>query len=235
MSDNNNEVSGFGPAGKADEEVFISEPKTEYISSPEIKDVEVPAPAPVVPEPVMSEPVDVPEAPEIPSAPEVQAFSTPAPAAVAPAAAPFEPSPVAAPVAAASAATAAAVAKDSKKQAKREAKIKKQSDKMLKEQAMKDECPNVYKPVSTSRYFWLIFLLSIPVIGFIATIILAIAHRNRNVKAFVRAVLAWEVVIILLALIGLLIATFCGYGDLIGKIALAFGEFFETLASAVNL
>ena len=137
--------------------------------------------------------------------------------------------------AAAAAAAAAPSAADAKKAAKREAKAKKASDKLLKEQGFKDQCPSMYKPVSTSRYFWLIFLLAIPVVGFIATIILSFAHRNRNVKAFVRAILAWDAIIILLFLIGMLCATFLGYGDVVGKIALAFGEFFETLASAVNL
>ena len=190
------------------EEAFIPEtPKTEYIPSP--------APvAPVVP--------DV--APAVPEAPAAPAF------------APAEPAAPAAPVAPVAAAAAAAPsAADAKKAAKREAKAKKASDKLLKEQGLKDQCPSMYKPVSTSRYFWLIFLLAIPVVGFIATIILSFAHRNRNVKAFVRAILAWDAIIILLFLIGMLCATFLGYGDVVGKIALAFGEFFETLASAVNL
>lgn len=198
-------------------------------------------------EEILPEPVAPVEEAFIPETPKTEYIPTPAPVAPvvpeaapiaepvpeAPAAPAFAPAEPAAPVAAAAAAAPSAA--DAKKAAKREAKAKKASDKLLKEQGFKDQCPSMYKPVSTSRYFWLIFLLAIPVVGFIATIILSFAHRNRNVKAFVRAILAWDAIIILLFLIGMLCATFLGYGDVVGKIALAFGEFFETLASAVNL
>ena len=45
----------------------------------------------------------------------------------------------------------------------------------------------------------------IPVIGFIATLILSIAGRNRNVKNFERAILAYYLIAIIVILIALIV------------------------------
>ena len=87
------------------------------------------------------------------------------------------------------------------------------------------------KVVSTGAYFGLMFLFAIPVIGFIACIIMAFAPKNRNIKNFARAILIWTIIGIVLAGILALVITmmmgsitnyinemtggqFSGYGDL---------------------
>ena len=92
---------------------------------------------------------------------------------------------------------------------KADAKLEKKKQKKAAEQALVDACPPQYRPVSTSKYFWLAFLSCVPVIGFIATFILSIAGRNRNVKNFERAILAYYIIAIVIALIGLIVVGIC--------------------------
>ena len=92
---------------------------------------------------------------------------------------------------------------------KAEAKLEKKRQKKAAEQALVDACPPQYRPVSTSKYFWLAFLSCFPFIGFIATLILSIAGRNRNVKNFERAILAYYIIAIVIALIGLIVVGIC--------------------------
>ena len=92
---------------------------------------------------------------------------------------------------------------------KAEAKLEKKRQKKAAAQALIDACPPQYRPVSTSKYFWLAFLSCVPVIGFIATFILSIAGRNRNVKNFERAILAYYIIAIVIALIGLIVVGIC--------------------------
>ena len=54
-------------------------------------------------------------------------------------------------------------------------------------------------------YFWLAFLSCIPVLGFILTIFLSIAGRNRNVKNFEKAIFAYYLIGIIICLIGALV------------------------------
>ena len=61
---------------------------------------------------------------------------------------------------------------------KAEAKLEKKRQKKAAEQALVDACPPQYRPVSTSKYFWLAFLSCFPFIGFIATLILSISKRE---------------------------------------------------------
>ena len=88
---------------------------------------------------------------------------------------------------------------------KADAKLEKKKQKKAAEQALVDACPPQYRPVSTSKYFWLAFLSAIPFIGFIATLILSVAGRNRNVKNFERAILAYYIIAIVLFLIALIV------------------------------
>ena len=88
---------------------------------------------------------------------------------------------------------------------KAEAKLEKKRQKKAAQQALIDACPPQYRPVSTSKYFWLAFLSFMPVIGFIATLLLAIAGRNRNVKNFEKAILAYYIIALILCLIAIIV------------------------------
>ena len=92
---------------------------------------------------------------------------------------------------------------------KAEAKLEKKRQKRAAQQALIDACPPQYRPVSTSKYFWLAFLSAIPVIGFIATLILSIAGRNRNVKNFERAILAYYIIALIICLIAIIVVGVC--------------------------
>jgi len=90
-------------------------------------------------------------------------------------------------------------------QEKAEAKAEKKRQKLEAEQALINACPPQYKPVSTSKYFWFGFLSFLPCVGLIITIILSFAGRNRNVKRFERAILAYYIIGIILCLLGVII------------------------------
>ena len=83
---------------------------------------------------------------------------------------------------------------------KADARLEKKRQKRAAQQALIDACPPQYRPVSTSKYFWLAFLSAIPFIGFIATIFLSIAGRNRNVKNFEKAILAYYIIAIVIVI-----------------------------------
>lgn len=88
---------------------------------------------------------------------------------------------------------------------KAEAKLEKKRQKRAAQQALIDACPPQYRPVSTSKYFWLAFLSAIPVLGFIVTLLLAIAGRNRNVKNFEKAILAYYIIGLIICLIAIIV------------------------------
>ena len=88
---------------------------------------------------------------------------------------------------------------------KADAKLEKKRQKRAAQQALIDACPPQYRPVSTSKYFWLAFLSCIPFVGFILTIFLSIAGRNRNVKNFEKAILAYYIIAIVIALIAMIV------------------------------
>ncbi|MBR5944076.1 MAG: hypothetical protein IKZ94_03925 [Lachnospiraceae bacterium] len=88
---------------------------------------------------------------------------------------------------------------------KAEAKLEKKRQKRAAQQALIDACPPQYRPVSTSKYFWLAFLSVIPCIGFFVTLLLAIAGRNRNVKNFEKAILAYYIIGFVLCLIAIIV------------------------------
>ena len=88
---------------------------------------------------------------------------------------------------------------------KAEAKLEKKRQKKAAQQALIDACPPQYRPVSTSKYFWLAFLSALPVIGFIVTFILAVIGRNRNVKNFEKAILAYYIIAFVICLIAIIV------------------------------
>ncbi len=57
--------------------------------------------------------------------------------------------------------------------------------------------------MSTAGFFWLMFLYAIPVVGFIACLIMAFASKNASRRNYSRAVLIW-------ALVGLIVAVLLG-------------------------
>ena len=67
----------------------------------------------------------------------------------------------------------------------------------------KAKADRVYPVAGMGTYFGLMALFAIPVIGFIACLILSFAHRNKNVRNFALATLIW--MIIGLVVLGLVI------------------------------
>ena len=60
------------------------------------------------------------------------------------------------------------------------------------------------KAVSTGTYFGLMFLFSLPVLGWLICLIVAFAAKNQNIKHFARAMLIWLVIaLVISALLGL--------------------------------
>ncbi len=72
--------------------------------------------------------------------------------------------------------------------------------------------PSEYEPISMWGYFGYELLFSIPIIGFILLIILAITARNKNVKNFARSYFCF--IIILLIFIGIVAAISAANGTL---------------------
>lgn len=118
--------------------------------------------------------------------------------------------------------------KQEKIQAKNEAKKQKKLDKVAKEQEKIDQCPKEYRPVSTSRFFWTTILCGIPIIGLLFTLIFSFAPRNRNIKNFARSILAFYIIAVVLALIGMVVAMIFG-GESFAEIMQAVGSFFEEI------
>ena len=113
---------------------------------------------------------------------------------------------------------------------KAEAKLEKKRQKRAAQQALIDACPPQYRPVSTSKYFWLAFLSVLPCIGFIVTIILAIAGRNRNVKNFEKAILAYYIMGIVIALIAIIVVGVALPSDVRTNILLSLERIFSSVS-----
>ena len=113
---------------------------------------------------------------------------------------------------------------------KAEAKLEKKRQKRAAQQALIDACPPQYRPVSTSKYFWLAFLSVLPCIGFIVTIILAIAGRNRNVKNFEKAILAYYIIGIVIALIAIIVVGVALPSDVRTNILLSLERIFSSVS-----
>jgi len=96
--------------------------------------------------------------------------------------------------------------KAQKAQDKADAKAAKKAEKKRlkreKQQALIDACPRIYRPVSTSAFFWLgVISTIIPGVSFILTILLSLIPRNRNIKHFERAILILHIIWIIIAVI----------------------------------
>ena len=113
---------------------------------------------------------------------------------------------------------------------KAEAKLEKKRQKRAAQQALIDACPPQYRPVSTSKYFWLAFLSAIPCIGFIATLILAIAGRNRNIKNFEKAILAYYIIGLVLCLIAIIVIGVALPPDVRDAILLSLQKIFDSVS-----
>ena len=62
------------------------------------------------------------------------------------------------------------------------------------------------KTVGTGTFFGLMFLFSLPILGWLICLIMAFASKNKNIKHFARAMLIWFIIVlVVVALIGLAI------------------------------
>ena len=60
------------------------------------------------------------------------------------------------------------------------------------------------KTVSTGTFFGLMFLFSLPILGWLICLIMAFASKNKNIKQFARAMLIWLIIALVIgALVGL--------------------------------
>ena len=50
------------------------------------------------------------------------------------------------------------------------------------------------KPLGTGAFFGLAFVLALPVIGLIVSLILSLACRHQTIKTYARAMLIWSVI-----------------------------------------
>lgn len=66
------------------------------------------------------------------------------------------------------------------------------------------------KVVGTGAFFGLIFLFAIPVIGWLACLIMAFAPKNRNIKHYARAMLIWLIIGLVFAVIGYFVFRWLG-------------------------
>ena len=64
--------------------------------------------------------------------------------------------------------------------------------------------------VGTGAFFGLIFLFAIPVIGWLACLIMAFASKNKNIKHYARAMLIWIVIGLVFAVIGYFVFRWLG-------------------------
>lgn len=66
------------------------------------------------------------------------------------------------------------------------------------------------KVVGTGAFFGLIFLFAIPVIGWLACLIMAFAPKNKNIKHYARAMLIWLIIGLVFAVIGYFVFRWLG-------------------------
>lgn len=67
------------------------------------------------------------------------------------------------------------------------------------------------KAVSTGTFFGLMFLFSLPVLGWLICVIMAFAPKNKNIKHFARAILIWLIIALVVSfLLGLAINALIG-------------------------
>ena len=112
---------------------------------------------------------------------------------------------------------------------KAEAKLEKKRQKRAAQQALIDACPPQYRPVSTSKYFWLAFFSVLPVLGFIITLIFAIAGRNKNIKNFEKAILAYYIIGFIICLIAIIVVGVALPSDIRTNILLSLEKIFGSV------
>lgn len=98
---------------------------------------------------------------------------------------------------------------------KEEEKRQKKLEKKAKADAIIENLPKEYRPISVSKYFWLIFLSFIPVLGPIITIFSAFIGTNKNRKNLQRSILAYYVVFMIITLCFLIILYFADFDTFI--------------------
>ena len=75
-------------------------------------------------------------------------------------------------------------------------------------------------PLSTASFFWMPFLIAIPIVGFIVLLVWAFSkNTNLNRKHYARSVLIWALISVLLGVI----VTIAG-GNLLGNLQGIFGS-----------
>jgi len=99
-------------------------------------------------------------------------------------------------------------AKLARKNEREQQQAAKRNAKRARLQALIDQCPNEYKPVSTSKFFWYGVFCNLPCIGFIITILFSIFPINKNVKNFARSILIVYLIGIILSLISMIVLFF---------------------------
>ncbi len=96
---------------------------------------------------------------------------------------------------------------------------------------------NQNKVISTGLYIGLMILFAVPIIGFIACIIMAFTAKNKNIKNYARATLIWMIIAfvllaILIAIASILVNTLTDYINQMtdgqfGEFGDFFGQFSE--------
>ncbi|MCR5061547.1 MAG: hypothetical protein K6A80_11110 [Saccharofermentans sp.] len=109
-------------------------------------------------------------------------------------------------------------AKLQKKNEREQKQAAKRNAKRARLQALIDQCPNEYKPVSTSKFFWYGVLCNLPGLGFIITILFSIFPVNKNVKNFARSILIVYLIGIILNLILMIVLFFMTPNDVKSEI-----------------
>ncbi|NLW89738.1 MAG: zinc ribbon domain-containing protein [Clostridiaceae bacterium] len=97
-------------------------------------------------------------------------------------------------------------------------KLKKKEEKKQEKARLVSSVPKELKPFTTAGAFWYMFLLSVPIIGFIAMLIFAFASKNVNRKSVARAVLIALIIGIIIS-IGVSVSTYFIFRDTIEEIA----------------
>ena len=70
--------------------------------------------------------------------------------------------------------------------------------------------PEEYRPISMWGYFGYEILFSIPIVGFICLIVMALGAKNVNKKNFARSYFCYTIIVFLVALVIFAVAFFTG-------------------------
>ena len=120
-------------------------------------------------------------------------------------------------------------AKLQRKNEREQQQAAKRNAKRARLQALIDQCPNEYKPVSTSKFFWYGVLCNLPGLGFIITILFSVFPVNKNVKNFARSILIVYLIGIILNLILMIILFFMTPNDTKAQILQGFDKIIHAI------